>query len=139
VLVVVALTLTACEARRAASAPSSDAVAPGTVWRTLGSWNGRGDRQTESFDIGTGALRLAWEGHGESSSSEGHLRVTLHSAISGRPLETVVDHHGGAGGDTAYIAAEPRVAYLLVESERLDWRLALQEGAPPDPATTTHE
>ena len=28
---------------------------------TLGTWSGRGDRQTDSFDVATGALRLRWE------------------------------------------------------------------------------
>ncbi|HSH74248.1 MAG TPA: hypothetical protein VLA09_00975, partial [Longimicrobiales bacterium] len=44
-----------------------------------------------------------------------------------RPLETIVDAHG-AGAGTAYVAADPRVAYLLIESEALDWRVTLEEG-----------
>ena len=53
--------------------------------------------------------------------------MTLHSAISGRPLETVVEA-SGPGADTVHLAAEPRVAYLLIESDRADWLLTLEEG-----------
>jgi hypothetical protein len=52
--------------------------------------------------------------------------VTLYSSISGRPLQTIVDA-GGIGRDSAYVADEPRVSYLLVESEGVDWRLRLEE------------
>jgi len=94
-------------------------------WKELGAWSDRGDRQTESFDVTTGSLRLVWQ-------SEGRLRVTLHSSISGRPLDTVVDV-AGAAADTARFAAEPRVAYLLIEADQAGWSLTLEEGvrAPP--------
>jgi len=91
-------------------------------WTALGSWSGRGDRQTESFDVTSGSLRLLWR-------SEGRLRVTLHSSISGRPLETIVDVEGAAA-DTVPFAAEPRVAYLLIEADQAGWSLTLEEGVP---------
>ena len=142
--------------------PADDRAAPSSsppatlLWRELGDWTGRGDRQTESFEIASGALRLPWSARsgegprGEDPQGEdpqredpesgrpeeGALRVSLHSAISGRLLETVVDHVG-AGADTARFTAGPRVAYLLVESSGVDWRLRLEEAvaarseAPP--------
>jgi hypothetical protein len=91
-------------------------------WNALGSWSDRGDRQTESFDVTTGSLRLVWR-------SDSRLRVTLHSSISGRPLDTVVDVTG-AGADTVRFAAEPRVAYLLIEADQEGWSLTLEEGIP---------
>jgi hypothetical protein len=121
-------------APRPASAPSS--ATPGErpallptggamLWKTLGTWSGHGDRQTESFDVTSGSLRLTWEATGDPG--EGHLRVALHSSISGRPLESVVEA-SGPGADTVHLAAEPRVAYLLIEADRVDWRLTLEEG-----------
>jgi hypothetical protein len=52
--------------------------------------------------------------------------VALHSSISGRPLQTVLDTTG-TGTDTVYVADEPRVSYLEIESEGIDWRLTLEE------------
>ena len=111
--------------------PSSATI----LWRTLGAWTGRGDRQTESFEIASGALRLTWSARGESQPGPGGLRVSLHSAISGRLLEVIVDH-GGAGSDTVRLTAGPRVAYLLVESSGLDWRIGLEEGVASHPRGT---
>jgi hypothetical protein len=103
--------------------PSSTTV----LWRALGEWTGKGDRQTESFEIASGALRLMWSAQDEDQRGARTLRVSLHSAISGRPLETIVDGVG-AGSDTVRLTAGPRVAYLLIESSGLDWRVGLEEG-----------
>jgi hypothetical protein len=99
------------------------------VWRPLGEWSGRGDRQTESFDVISGALQLVWEATNASAPTGGRLRVILHSSISGRPLQTVVDARG-TGIDTVYAADEPRVSYLVIESEGVDWRVTLEERVP---------
>jgi hypothetical protein len=55
------------------------------------------------------------------------FRVTVHSAVSGRPLVVAVDHHG-AGRDTAYVNEDPREFYLVVESSAVDWDVAVDEG-----------
>lgn len=95
-------------------------------WHELGTWEGSGDRQTESFDVASGTLKLAWETSNERSPGAGRLRVHLHSSISGRPLQTIVDTTG-AVVDSAYVADEPRVSYLVIESDGIDWRLRLEE------------
>ena len=134
VVVVVLLPLiVACDSRQAqALDPPAHAAATSLVWQPLGTWFGRGGRQTESFDITTGSLRLTWEALAESdpdAPGTGRFRVALHSAISGRPLQTIVDTIG-AGTDTARVGAEPRVAYLRIESKQIDWRVTLEEGVP---------
>jgi hypothetical protein len=53
--------------------------------------------------------------------------VSLHSAISGRLLQTVVEVRG-TGADTVRFAAGPRVAYLLIESDGVEWQVGLDEG-----------
>jgi hypothetical protein len=105
----------------------------------VGAWSGRGNRQTESFDVTSGSLRFVWETRDELEPGAGYLRVSLHSSISGRVTEGVIDV-SGEGADTVQIASEPRVAYLLIESARIDWTLSLEEGVrdasaagrPPD-------
>lgn len=102
------------------------------MWHTLGAWSGRGHSQTGSFDVATGALRLTWEARstGATGTPEPRrLRVILHSAISGRELQTVVDHTG-AGAGTAFFEDEPRVSYLVIESEQVEWQVTLAEALP---------
>lgn len=115
----------ACDAppARAAQAPAA------TAWRALGQWTGTGSRQTESFDVVTGALRLRWEARadGTATARPVRFRVWLYSAISGRPLQLVAEaDRPGAG--TAHVADDPRVSYLLIEAEGMAWSTALDEG-----------
>ncbi|MGD9902205.1 MAG: hypothetical protein AB7U83_01950 [Vicinamibacterales bacterium] len=110
---------------RQATTPA-ESPAPEAVWHSLGQWSGRGDRQTDSFDVTTGALRLRWETRGEAAPGTGRLTVSLHSAISGRPLQTVVDTRGDGGGDATF-GDDPRVSYLVIESAGVNWRLELFE------------
>jgi hypothetical protein len=97
------------------------------VWRNVGSWSGRGNRQTESFTSDTGALRVRWATSHEQPPGAGAFRMTAHSAISGRLLEQVVDQRG-AGGGVAYVNQDPHVFYMLVESDHLDWTFSVEEG-----------
>jgi hypothetical protein len=68
-----------------------------------------------------------WETFEERAAGAGRLRIELHSAISGRPLQTVVDTLG-VGLDSVYVADEPRVSYLVIASEGVEWRVRLEEG-----------
>ena len=132
--VAVGLMAGACggQARRAADTPQQV-----VAWRTIGSWSGRGNRQTESFTSDTGALRIRWVTSpvNEHPGGTGAFRLTAHSAISGRLLEQVVDH-GGAGRGVGYVNQDPHVFYLMVESDRLDWTVSVEEavaGTVTDP------
>jgi hypothetical protein len=129
-----------CDAPAVRVDSSKKAAADTIVWRSVGTWSGRGNRQTESFDVTTGALRLRWETRGAatpgtvSSPGDGRFRVSLYSSISGRPLQVVVDR-SGPGADTAYVEDDPRVSYLVIESDQLEWTATLEEavgstGAP---------
>ena len=97
------------------------------AWRALGSWSGHGNSQSESFTSDTGALRVRWETSNEAPAHTGAFKLTAHSAISGRPLQVAVDRQG-VGGGTSYINEDPRVFYVVVESENLDWRFTVEEG-----------
>jgi hypothetical protein len=100
-----------------------------TRWHALGSWSGRGSRQTESFDVTTGALRLTWQARQEvGAAAAGVFRVSLYSAISGRPLQLLVEHEG-TGAGTAHAADDPRTSYLVIESEQANWTVTLEEAS----------
>jgi hypothetical protein len=96
------------------------------VWRTVGSWSGHGNSQTESFTSDSGALRIRWTTTHEEPGGTAAFRVTAHSAISGRLLQEAVDHRG-TGTGTAYINQDPHVFYLQVESDHLDWTISAEE------------
>jgi hypothetical protein len=108
----------AAEAARPASAPS---------WHQLGTWSGHGNRQTDSFDVTTGALRVRWETRGDAAGA-GRFKVSLHSAISGRALQTIVEHRG-AGAGTAHAEDDPRVSYLVIEADQVDWQVTVEEAS----------
>jgi hypothetical protein len=122
----VCVVLPAC--REAPATPAADGSAE-VIWRPVGNWSGRGNSQTGSFSVETGALRVKWETRNESPSGTGTFRVSLHSAISGRVLQVVVDQRG-AGRDTLYIEDEPRVSYLVVDSKDVDWSMTVEEAVP---------
>lgn len=106
------------------------AAEPRIIWRAVGSWSGRGTRQTESFTSDTGALRVRWEAvaaPGSSAKTPQIFRLSAHSAISGRLLQQVVDRQGpGSGVD--YVSQDPHVFYMSVESTGLDWTISVDEG-----------
>ena len=110
----------------ACRADHKPATKEAVIWHGIGSWSGHGNGQTGSFSVETGALRLQWETRNENPAGTGTFRVSLHSAISGRPLQVAVDQRG-AGRDTTYLEDDPRVSYLVVESANLDWTLNLEE------------
>jgi hypothetical protein len=105
------------------------------IWRSIGSWSGQGNTQTGSFTNDSGAMRVRWETRKESSPGKGTFRLSLHSAISGRPLLVAVDQRG-VGHDLAEFAEDPRVSYLVVESANIDWAFTLEEalGATVEPS-----
>jgi hypothetical protein len=90
-------------------------------WRRVGSFAGRGNSQTESFNIESGQWRIKW-----ATTGTGMFVMTVHSAVSGRPLGVPVEHRG-TGHGTAYINEDPRLYHLVIESSELDWSVAIEE------------
>ena len=91
------------------------------------------DRPVEPLDeegverIHNGAMRILWEAKPSAgASSSGTLRITIHSAISGRPLLVAVDHKGPGKG-TAFVGEDPRVFFAEIDSHDLDWSFTVQE------------
>ena len=103
-------------------APARELV---TVTRPAGSWQGRGN-STLGFVSDSGRLRITWQARAEASSGSGSLRVTVHSAVSGRPLKVVVDHHGDGGGEVSF-DDDPRAYNLMVESANVEWSIRVDE------------
>jgi hypothetical protein len=96
------------------------------LWDRLGEWSGKGSMQTGSFQGATGALRVTWTTKNPTAPDGGSFRLTIHSAISGRPLDVAVDQKG-PGSDTAYVNEDPRVFFAVVEAENLEWSFTVDE------------
>jgi hypothetical protein len=95
-------------------------------WRPIGKWSGRGDTQTESFDIGSTQWRIKWETKGAATAGAGTFHVEVHSAVSGRPLQDAVEYRGNGRG-VAYVSEEPRLFHLVINSGGVDWSIAVEE------------
>ena len=106
--------------------PKTAAKTPVVGWRAIGSWSGHGDTQTDSFNIEAGQWRIRWQAANEDEAGAGRLRVTVHSAVSGRPLIVAVEHRG-VGHDVAYVNDDPRLYHLVIESRHIDWSLKVEE------------
>jgi|SRR5438093_607236 len=124
VALIVAASAWACGARADQRPPQTTQT---VVWRQLGSWSGHGSTQTESFTSDTGTLRVRWETRPQASAdTERQLafRLTAHSAISGRPLQELVDQPGAGMG---YVEQDPHVFYMVVQSSQVDWNFTVEE------------
>jgi hypothetical protein len=122
-----ALAIAAALLAGACGSPASEPVPNEVVvWKRLGEWSGRGNAQTESFVGLTGSLRMHWRTKNEAPPGAGAFRLILQSAISGRDLQEPVNQTGPGEG-TAYVADDPRVFHVLVESSNVDWSFTVEE------------
>ena len=117
-LLIAALLMPACH-----SVPTRHTV---VGWRPIQTWTGHGDAQTDSFNIESGQWRIKWSAGNEQPPGPGTLKVTVHSAVSGRPLGVAIDHKGN-GHDVAYVNEDPRLYHLVIESGNVDWKLSVEE------------
>src|SRR5437762_5896999 len=110
-LLVPLLLVTAC--RPEPSRPQTKEV---VVWRQVGSWSGRGDKQTETFTSDTGGFRVHWDTKHEAPPDAGRLRVVFRSGDSGREIIEAIDARGAGSGTEEVAAERPRWYYLTIES-----------------------
>lgn len=125
---IVLATLCAVGCRNDAPPPQETRPAAADIeWREVGHWAGGGSRQTESFEVSAFALRLRWQTTSETSPGASHFTVTLHSAVSGRPLQTLVDERGVTSGSVD-VNDEPRLAHLVFDAQGVTWTATLEQG-----------
>jgi len=95
-------------------------------WRPIQTFSGHGDAQTDSFDIQSGQSRIKWATTNENPPGAGRFELTVHSAISGRPLGLPVEHQGNGHG-IAYVNEDPRLYHLVIQSRDIDWSVSIEE------------
>jgi hypothetical protein len=115
------LLLTGCEAE---PTPRPASI---VVWKPLGSWSGRGDKQTETFTSDTGGFRVHWATSREQPAGSGRLRVVFRSGDSGREIIEAIDARGAGSGVEEVAAERPRWYYLTIESANEDWTVSVDE------------
>jgi hypothetical protein len=119
------LLASACDVQHAAAPPQASKSE--IAWRTVGTYSGHGSEQSASFTSDSGAMRILWEAKPSGAGSASDIfRLTIHSAISGRPLLVAVDHKGPGRG-MAFVGEDPRVFFAEVDSRDLDWSFTVQE------------
>ncbi len=141
VLVIAAIAMLACR-----NSPPV-AAKPQLGWRPIDKWAGQGSTQTDSFNIESTLWRIKWDVKNGTVSAPlsdsnqailkpapeiGTFHVAVHSAVSGRFLMDAVQQHG-AGHGIAYVTEDPRLYHLVVESNGLDWAIAVEEGVSGTP------
>ena len=94
--------------------------------RQVGAWKGRGTATVGDIPSETGRFRIVWETTNESPPGAGTFKLTMRSAISGRPLQLVADHRGVGSGTASYDEG-PRTYDFLVESTNVDWSFRVEE------------
>ncbi|MGD0907795.1 MAG: hypothetical protein ABSA96_09455 [Candidatus Acidiferrales bacterium] len=122
VLVAFALMMSSCRPQPQAQPKHTE-----LGWRPIASWAGHGNTQTDSFNIGSGQWRIKWEASNEQAPGKGTFVLKVHSLVSGRFVETAVDHQG-VGRGVEYVAEEPRAFFLVIESRDIDWTVSVEEG-----------
>ena len=123
IIVVAVLFLVAAGCR---SKPSPESKKPQVGWRPIGSWSGRGDSQTDSFNIESTQWRIKWETKGAASPGAGSFHLVVHSAVSGRPIQDAVKVQGNGRG-VVYVTEDPRLYHLVIDSGGVDWSLKVEE------------
>jgi hypothetical protein len=108
------------------SAPRPESHHSQIGWRPIGKWSGRGDTQTESFNIESTQWRIKWETKGAASAGSGSFHIVVHSAVSGRPIMDAVKQLGDGRG-IAYVTEDPRLYHLVIDSGGVDWSIAVEE------------
>lgn len=121
----------------AAGCRGADTPAPRqvvTVHRSEGPWQGSGNR-TIGFVSDSGRFQVTWETRTEHAAG-GTFRLTVHSAVSGRPIQVLVDHRGEGRG-TASFADDPRPYNFMVESANIEWSFSVEEAVTVDRPPST--
>ena len=114
---------------RSSPAPPPAAGKEAVVWKPVGTWSGRGNKQTETFTSDSGGFRVRWETKNPTRPGAGRLHVVFRSGDSGREIiDAVNEQNVGADHDTAEVSAErPRWYYLTIDSADVDWTVVVDE------------
>jgi hypothetical protein len=104
------------------SEPTRDLV---PVVQQMGAWEGT-ENQTLGLVSQSGRFRIRWQTRLLPGAAHAAFTLTVHSGVSGRPLQEVV-RHSGAGEGAVNFEDDPRPFNLMVESTGVHWSIAVDE------------
>jgi hypothetical protein len=90
--------------------------------RSAGSWSGEGN-MTVGFPSDSGRFRVTWRAE---AAAGGAFKLTVHSGVSGRPMQVLVDH-AGPGAGTVDFSDDPRLYNLMIEATGARWSVSVDE------------
>lgn len=97
-----------------------------TASRPVGSWQGTGSKSVGDINSDTGRFHITWETRQEQPAGQGTFKLTLRSAVSGRPLQVLVDRRGAGRGEVDFADAG-RIYDFLIESQNIEWSFSVVE------------
>jgi hypothetical protein len=97
-----------------------------TASRPVGSWQGTGSKSVGDINSDTGRFHITWETRREQPAQQGSFKLTIRSAVSGRPLQVAVDHRGDGRGEVDFADAG-RIYDFLIESDGVEWSFSVVE------------
>lgn len=103
--------------------PERPSAPPAVTTRPAGWWEGSGNR-TIGFVSETGRFRVTWDARADGASAPGPFRLTVNSAVSGRPIQVLADTEGESRGSTD-VYDDPRPYNLMIESSGLAWTVSV--------------
>ena len=71
-------------------------------------------------------MRIRWN-TSQRTRRQGTFRLTIHSAISGRPMQTVVGPGRRSAKARRIFSDDPRVFFAVVDSKNIDWTFTVEE------------
>jgi hypothetical protein len=93
--------------------------------KEAGTWQGVGNR-TIGFVSETGVFRINWSTRSVAPADAGTFRLTVRSAISGRPIRVVADQAGNGTGTVDFVD-DPRMYEFIVDSAGIQWSFNAEE------------
>ena len=97
-----------------------------TQAKQAGSWEGTGNK-TIGFVSESGVFRINWTTRNQRPAGSGRFRLTVRSAISGRPIRVVADQKGEGSGTVDFVD-DPRMYDFMVDSSNVEWSFTVVVG-----------
>jgi hypothetical protein len=99
--------------------------APVNHTKQRGAWEGTGNT-TIGFVSESGVFRINWKSRSTGAAGTGIFRLTVRSAISGRPIRIVADAEGDGSGTVDFVD-DPRMYEFIVDAAGTSWSFSAEE------------